>query len=131
MDRNQIGAKVVREGLLKSGTPRGGMEGQQFEQARALTQSLSTASPAEVEQLAEPLSLAILEASVRARDPRLPEALVSSSRRALAKAAKKVLYQLRSLGVSVPEKKPEQNAVVSQAPAPEGLPACLSPINSA
>ena len=128
MNRNQLEPKVVLDALLKSGSPPEGIEGQQFEQARALTQSLSTASAAEVEQLAEPLSLAILEASVRARDPRLPEALVSSSRRALAKAAKKVLYQLRSLGVSVPEKKPEQNAVVSQSPAPEVLPALLSPI---
>jgi hypothetical protein len=128
MNRNQLEPKVVLDALLKSGPPPEGIEGQQFEHARALTQSLSTASPAEVEQLAEPLSLAILEASVRARDPRLPEALVSSPRRALAKAAKKVLYQLRSLGVSVPEKKPEQNAVVSQSAAPEVLPALLSPI---
>lgn len=129
MNKNQLEPKVVLDALLKSGAPPEGIETEQFEHARALTQSLSTASPSEVEQLAEPLSLAILEASLRARDPRLAEALVTSSRRALAKAAKKVLYQLRSLGVAVPEKKPEQPVVAPQSPGPEILPALLSPIS--
>jgi hypothetical protein len=95
-----------------------------------MVRSLDTAPPAEVDSLPEALTLAVLEAAVRARQPRLPEALSSSPRKAVAKAAKKSLYQLRSLGIAVPEKAP-----ASSPPAPaatvEELPSLLSAVSGA
>src|SRR5262249_13288364 len=93
-------------------------------------QSLATVSSADVEQLPETLALALLEGTLRARDPRLAEALTGSQQRGLAKAAKRVLYQLRSLGVAVVEKKPESGPAPSQSSPAETLPALLSPVSS-
>lgn len=83
--------------------------------ARTLAGDPAAASVAEVESLPEPLALAVVEAAVRRRAVDAADALASSSNKAIAKAAKKALYRLRSRGVAVPEKKAE-------APAPQPAP---------
>ncbi|HZA50304.1 MAG TPA: hypothetical protein VE549_06160, partial [Myxococcaceae bacterium] len=85
-------------------------EAQVLERARALVRSPADAQPAAVAELPEPLAMAVLEAAVRARAYALAEALSTSSVKAVAKAAKKALYRLRSLGVEIPEKKSETSA---------------------
>src|SRR5215472_8107407 len=107
--------QAVLDALLNSQVPPEGIGSHEFERARAFVHSLATVSPADVEQLPETLALAILEAALRSRDSRLAEALTDSHQRGLAKAAKKVLYQLRSLGISVAEKKPEPAPAPSQS----------------
>jgi hypothetical protein len=98
------------------------------QRAHALAQQPDASAAKEVEALPEPLALAVLEAAVRKRLPALPEALAGSSSKALAKAGKKALYQLRSLGVAVAE--PRQ--ALPAAPAPTGtgeaLPCLLTPV---
>src|SRR5688500_6919170 len=84
---------------------------EQVDRARALARAEGEPPVTEVDALPEPLTLALLELAVRRKSAALPEALSASSRKSVAKAAKKALYQLRSVGVSVPEKK-------SAAPAP-------------
>src|SRR5215471_11640796 len=110
--------------------PLDALPAQDVTRARELARSMANASPSDVETLAEPLALAVMEAAVRARDPRLPEALALSARKPIAKAAKKALYQLRSLGVDVPER--EEEALSQEAPAPsqpaEELPSILSAV---
>lgn len=51
--------------------------------------------------------LKALETAVREKNVEFAESLTSSNDKAVAKAAKKALYQLKSAGVAVPEKKPE------------------------
>src|SRR5215471_19637321 len=75
-------------------------------------------------------ALAVLEASVRARDPKLADELSSSARKAVAKAAKKSLYQLRSLGLSLPERAGAPPAPQPVVPAEE-LPSLLSSVSGA
>ncbi len=80
------------------------------ERARTLLQDPVYARAAELEELPDELALAVLEASVQAGVTTLADVLSGSARKPLAKAAKKALYQLRSKGVSLPEKKPEPRA---------------------
>jgi len=129
MSKTSSDPKAVLDALLSTQTPPEGIGTQEFERARVLAQSLAIVSSADVEQLPEVLALAILEGTLRTRDPRLAEALTGSHQRALAKAAKRVLYQLRSLGVAIAEKKPEPAPVPSQSSSPEALPALLSPVS--
>ena len=107
-----------------------GFDAHQFTRARALAQSVQSAAAQEVEALPEPLALAVLEASVRARDPKLADELSSSARKAVAKAAKKSLYQLRSLGLSLPERAGAPPAPQPVVPAEE-LPSLLSSVSGA
>src|SRR5215471_10819238 len=107
MSKTSSDPKAMLDALLSAQPPPEGIDNQELERARTFAQSLATVSPVDVEQLPEILALAILEGTLRARDPRLAEALTDSHHRALAKAAKRVLYQLRSLGIAVPKKKPE------------------------
>jgi hypothetical protein len=107
-----------------------GFDADEFTRARALAQSIESAVAWDVESLPEPLALAVLEASVRARDPKLADELSSSARKAVAKAAKKSLYQLRSLGVSLPERAEVPSAPLPAAPAEE-LPSLLSSVSGA
>jgi len=130
MSKTSTDPKAILDALLNSQVPPEGIGSHEFERARAFAQSLATVSPADVEQLPETLALAILEAALRSRDSRLAEALTDSHQRGLAKAAKKVLYQLRSLGISVAEKKPEPAPAPNQSSAAEALPALLSPVSS-
>jgi hypothetical protein len=90
-----------------------------LQKARALAQAPSEADPAAVAQLPEPLALAVLEAAVRARGYPLASALSESPVKSLAKAAKKALYQLRSLGFAPVEKKPQADAAPPPPPRPE------------
>ncbi len=80
---------------------------QAVEKARTLLQDPVYARAAELEELPDPLALAVLDASVQAGVTTLADVLTGSAKKPLAKAAKKALYQLRSKGVAVPEKKPE------------------------
>ncbi|HYX91951.1 MAG TPA: hypothetical protein VE782_10345 [Myxococcaceae bacterium] len=89
-----------------------------LQKARALAQAPSDADPAAVAQLPEPLALAVLEAAVRTRAYPLANALSESPVKSLAKAAKKTLYQLRSLGFAPLEKKPQADAA-PPPPRPE------------
>jgi len=107
-----------------------GFDAHQFTRARALARSVQSAAAQEVEALPEPLALAVLEASVRARDPKLADELSSSARKAVAKAAKKSLYQLRSLGLSLPERAGAPPAPQPVVPAEE-LPSLLSSVSGA
>ncbi|MGA9525778.1 MAG: hypothetical protein WBV82_30245 [Myxococcaceae bacterium] len=88
---------------------------QAVEKARTLLHDPVYARAAEVEELPEALALAVLDASVQAGVTTLADVLSGSAKKPLAKAAKKALYQLRSKGVAVPEKKPE----VAARPEPQ------------
>jgi hypothetical protein len=95
------------------------------EKARALASAPAEADPAAVADLPEPLALAVLEAAIRARAYALAEALSDSPVKSVAKAAKKALYRLRSLGFAIPEKKAEPPQP-APSPAPvEETPASL------
>jgi hypothetical protein len=99
------------------------------ERARALANDPGTAAPLAVESLPEPLALAVLEGTVLAGSPALAEALTTSAHKALAKAAKKALYRLRSRGIEVTESRPppaEAPTAPRPASAPETLPAVLT-----
>jgi hypothetical protein len=98
-----------------------------LERARALARDAAHAAAGDVAALPEPLALAVLEAAVRARAPELPAALAESPHKALAKAGKKALYQLKSLGVATPSAAPDTPAEPARA-TPEGLPGLLTPI---
>ncbi|MBX5482742.1 MAG: hypothetical protein IRZ16_13015 [Myxococcaceae bacterium] len=87
------------------------------EQARLLSAHPETADPAAVSALPEPLALEVLDAAVKARSATLAEKLSTSPNKALAKAAKKALYRLRSMGVAIPEKRSEPVAAPTPAPA--------------
>jgi hypothetical protein len=123
------GAKTLVDALLEQGSAVPGFVAEDVARARALASDLEASAPSELESLPEELALAVLESAVRSRDPRLPEALASSSRKALAKAGKKALYRLRSLGVAVPEKKVDPPPAASPAAAAEELPSLLSAVS--
>lgn len=98
------------------------------EAARTLARDAAQANPAAVEQLPEPLALAVLEAAVLAGSPELPEALSTARAKGLAKAAKRAAYRLRSRGVAVAEPhRPEADTTPPTAPVAESLAALLSP----
>ncbi len=122
--------RSLAQALLADERPPAGIDAEQFQRARQLAQSIESASPSDVEALSEPLAAAVLEASVRSRDPKLADALSSSARKAIAKAAKKALYQLRSLGVSTPERI-ETTAPPAAVPAVDELPSLLSSVSGA
>lgn len=114
---------------LLAGTPLG-LDAAAEARARALAGNPESATREAVEGLPEPLVIAVLEAGVKARRPELAFALQDSPAKALAKAAKKSLYALRSMGVAVPERAAEPAAETSPAPAAaeaaEVLPCVLS-----
>jgi len=112
-------SRTLAQSLLEDDALPAGFDAEELERARRLARSIPSASASDVESLPEPLALAVLDASVRSRDPRLADQLSSSGRKAIAKAAKKSLYQLRSLGVSTPERAESRAA----PPAPIGGPA--------
>ena len=58
-------------------------------------------SPQEAEGLPEAKLHEVLAQAVKAKEPGLPEALAKSKNKAVARAAKKALYQLKSSGVQV------------------------------
>jgi hypothetical protein len=122
--------KDILELLLTDGAIPAGIEQEQFMRARALARSPQAAEAAAVEGLPDELALAVLESAVRSRDAQLPQAL-AESRKPLAKAAKKALYQLRSLGVAVPERRIESAPTPPVPPAPqtEELPSLLSAVS--
>ena len=85
-------------------------------------------TPQEAEALGEKELEQVLSEAVKAKEPKLPEALAKSKNKNVARAAKKALYQLKSSGVAVaaPEApKGEQPKVKADA---EELPALLSAI---
>lgn len=114
---------------LNSGTALPDFAEEALENARTLARDAALANPAAVELLPEPLALAVLEAAVLAGSPVLAEALAASSRKPLAKAAKRAAYRLRSRGVAVAEapSRPEVDPTPPTALTPEALPALLSP----
>lgn len=117
------------DALLGPDSPLPGFAPEETARARALARDPSSAASSEIESLPEPLALALLEGSVRARIPALPDALSRSHHKNLVKAAKKALYRLRSLGVAVPE----QEMASAPAPAPsaplDDLPSLLSSVS--
>ncbi|MBL8952565.1 MAG: hypothetical protein JNK82_17430 [Myxococcaceae bacterium] len=85
----------------------------------------------EAEALPEPKLAEVLAAAVKAKDASLPEALAQSQNKAVARAAKKALYQLKSSGVAVAAPaapKGEQPKISREV---EALPALLSAISGA
>lgn len=72
---------------------------------------------AQAEKLPVEQALAALAAAVKAKNPALAEGLLCSPNKALQKAAKKALYQLKSQGVAV--KEPERMKPVEPPKAPE------------
>lgn len=122
-------ARSLVDSLLADGPAPTGIALEEFKRARALARSIPNANPPEVESLPEPLAVAVLDASVRARDPRLAEALSLSARKAVAKAAKKSLYQLRSLGLAFPERSEPSPAAPPIAAPTEELPSLLSSVS--
>jgi hypothetical protein len=95
-----IDPKRVLEALEAGGGAELGFSNEEVERARGLRGASDAGA---VESLPEPLALAVLEASVKRRAPALAEGLANSSKKELAKAAKKALYRLRSSGVAVAE----------------------------
>src|SRR4051812_47281490 len=85
-----------------------------------LLQLPAQAQAGRLEELPDPLALAVLEASTRAGLVPVAEALSGSVKKPLAKAAKKSLYQLRSRGVVVPEQKaaPSPTLLSPEEPPP-------------
>ncbi len=88
-------------------------------------------NPTEAEALPEEKLAEALAAAVKAKDASLPEALAQSKNKAVARAAKKALYQLKSSGVAVAAvaaPKGEQPKISREV---EELPALLSSISGA
>lgn len=83
---------------------------------------------AQVEALPPDEAKAALAAWVKARRVELPEALSDSPNRAVAKLAKRALYQLRSEGLEVKPPEPKPSPIERQTPTASTLPAVLSPI---
>jgi hypothetical protein len=121
--------KFVLDALLTGAALPGDLGLEEVSRARAMVLSVSTAEPSAVSLLPKPLALAVLEAAVRARETRIPEALSASPTWEMAKAAKKALYRLRSLGVPVPQKA-ESAPVAPASAAIDELPCTLSPITA-
>ena len=84
-------------------------------------------SPQEAEALSEAELQSVLAAAVKARQAALPEALAKSKNKAVSRAARKALYQLKSSGVAVATESP-QGEQPKVRPGPEELPALLSAI---
>src|SRR5579871_491585 len=105
------------------------MEFSKEERARATTLAADpdTAPLPELEALPDALLATVLDAAVQRRSAVLPERLAASSSKRLAKAGKRALYQLKSLGVAVAERR-EEARPTPVAAAPEPLPALLTPI---
>jgi hypothetical protein len=123
--------KELLELLLTDAPAPAGIDSEQLARARALARSPKDASSAELANLSDELAFAVIESAVRSREAKLPQALAESARKPLAKAAKKALYQLRSMGVAVPENK---TAPPTAAPTPkiatvEELPSLLSAVS--
>jgi hypothetical protein len=114
---------------LLSDAPVSELPAELVQRARAFARDVEGASAEGVKDLPEPLALAVLEASVRARSTRLPEALAAIAPKPLAKAAKKALHRLHSAGVEVAKPKP----VIASPPTPganatDALPYLVSPL---
>lgn len=93
--------------------------------ARALAADPQSATPESIEGLPEPLALAVVEAAIRAKTLPVLDALTRSSKKQLAKAAKKGLYHLKSSGMELPEKKIAEPAAPAAAAVPEEIPPSL------
>jgi hypothetical protein len=112
--------------LLHRGAPApDGQDAGAWASARAL---LSGAAPAAAaDNLPEPLLQAVLDAAVEARQAAPVEALSASGNKALAKAARRALYRLRSAGVETRHPAPAPPPPPAEAEAPPQLPSLLSP----
>ncbi|WNG35455.1 hypothetical protein F0U61_18605 [Archangium violaceum] len=113
---------------LRAGEPLSDFPADAVRHARTLAAEPPSA-PADVESLPEPLALAVLEGSVLAGQPALAEALAGSKNKALAKAAKKALYRLRSRGVAISEPVRPSEPSRPLLSGPEPLPALLTSID--
>lgn len=118
-----LDALLGQDASALQGLPDGAVQ-----QARAFARDPSSLDLAQLEALPEPLALAVVDAVAQKRDVSTADALTSSKNKAIAKAAKKVLYVLRSQGVAVPEKKVEPSAPAAQPAAEEPLPSLVSAI---
>ncbi|HEX4622231.1 MAG TPA: hypothetical protein VH208_11750, partial [Myxococcaceae bacterium] len=98
------------------------------DRARALAKKPAQATAKDVAALPETLALAVLESAVRERLPALAEALAAAPHKALAKAGKKALYQLRSLGVAIAEPRATAQTTAVPASATDALPCILTPV---
>ncbi len=113
---------------LEAGALIDGFSAEDVASARALIGAPSPAAQ-DVERLPEPLALAVLESAVRRRNVELASALAGAHSKGLAKAAKRALYQLRSMGEKVPE--PAKAEAPQPMPKPEPadeFPCLLSPV---
>ncbi|QRK04806.1 hypothetical protein JQX13_31875 [Archangium violaceum] len=113
---------------LRAGAPLSDFPADAVRHARALAAEPAS-TPADVESLPEPLALAVLEGSVLAGQPALAEALAGSGNKALAKAARKALYRLRSRGVALSEPARPSEPPRPLLTGPEPLPALLTSID--
>ena len=92
------------------------------------TQALKL-SASDVEKLPEAQALEVLAAHVKAKQKELPEALAASKSKALSRAAKKALYQLRSSGVELAEPaRRDEGAAPSVTAGLSEFPALMSPV---
>lgn len=106
--KTTLDPKKLLERLL-SGAELPEFSADQVRKARALL-SATPRSLSELEALDEPLALAVLEAVVRERDIVLSAAAAGSSHKSIAKAGKKALYQLKSMGLETPTSAPSAAA---------------------
>jgi hypothetical protein len=112
--------------LLRSGAPApDGQDVAAWESARGVL--AGTVPPSAAEALPEPLLQAVLDAAVETRNARPVEALAASAHKAVAKAARRALYRLRSAGVETHGPAPTQRPPAPEAEAAPPLPSLLSP----
>jgi hypothetical protein len=115
--------------LRTQSTPPAGQDGQAWATARAVLRGETAATAAAT--LPEPLFNALLDALVEERLAAPVEALSASPAKAVAKAARRAQYRLRSAGVATQRPAvPAQAPAPTEEPAPE-LPCLLSPPDGA
>src|SRR4051812_26409180 len=85
-------------------------------------------TPQEAEGLSEEKLNEVLSTAVKAKEPALPEALAKSANKAVARAAKKALYQLKSSGVALAQAQENKGPQPNVQREVEELPALLSAV---
>ncbi|HLT29304.1 MAG TPA: hypothetical protein VK013_04640 [Myxococcaceae bacterium] len=117
--------------LLQSGADVPDVDSAQVATARALIAAPAEAPIDQLVSLAAPLAEAVLQAAVAAGTPLLATRLVDAPEapKALVKAAKRSLHQLRSAGVDVPETAPAGAPIALVQQADSRLASLLLPID--
>lgn len=112
---------ALGEALVRGASAPEGVDDAEW--ANALAVLAGSGEPA---ALSPELALGIVEAAVLGRAAGPAERLSEDSRKAVAKAARRALYRLRSAGVALPEPGRAAPTPLDSAPVPEALPAFVT-----